>query len=103
VDEPARPRVLRGGDENGLIVAPGWRVGGTSSATVVEGRLVYAKEGVLRVRRIRDGVDRPLLKLGAGHAHVLAGSFGIAVVDSPANTIDVHRIAWKTIDQTLPA
>ena len=45
------------------VVAPGWTVRTTGSVALGYGRLVYVQGRTLRVRRIRGGADRPLLRL----------------------------------------
>jgi len=89
------------------VVAPHWKVDiDDYLATVAEGRLVYVAGGHLRVRRVRDGVDRPLSAFPGVIKTVVSGSFGVAVVmKAPASVgrfrYQVYRIPWRLIDRTL--
>src|SRR5207302_11122581 len=83
------------------VVGPGWTVRTTGSVTLGYGRLVYVQGRTLRVRRVRGGADRALLKLPTAEALVAAGSFGVAIATG-ADTTSVYRIPWTTIDRTLP-
>ncbi|MEP6976927.1 MAG: hypothetical protein ABI948_02620 [Thermoleophilia bacterium] len=83
------------------ISGPGWTVRTRGAATVGYGRLFYAQGRTLRVRRIRGGADRALLKLPTSEALVAAGSFGLAIATG-TETTTVYRVPWSTIDRTLP-
>jgi hypothetical protein len=84
------------------ISGPGWTLGGVGAATVAEGRLIYVKGTMIRVRRIRNGVDRPLIALQESGALVAAGSSGLAVAIENAKGTSVYRLPWRVIDLTLP-
>jgi hypothetical protein len=84
------------------ISGPGWTIGGVGDATVAEGRLVYVKGKMIRVRRIRDGVDRALISLPGTGALVAAGSSGLAIATENAKGTSVYRLPWRIIDLTLP-
>jgi hypothetical protein len=87
------------------ISGPGWTIRDPKlgSATVAEGRLLYLKGRTIRVRRLRDGLDRLLLTLPAGDALLAAGAFGLAVgLGSTEGTTTIYRLPWRTIDRTLP-
>ena len=83
------------------LVGPGWTIRGTGAVTVGEGRVVYTRGRDLRVRRIRGGLDRVLLRLPAGEFDLAAGSFGIAIASPPARGVKLYRLPWRTIDKTL--
>ena len=87
------------------ISGPGWTIkglGGYPEAAVAEGRLLYLKRRTIRVRRLRDGVDRALLRLPSSSARLAAGSFGLVIaIGTEANT-SLYRLPWRTIDRTLP-
>ena len=83
------------------ISGPGWTVHTRGAATVGYGRLFYVQGRTVRVRRIRGGVDRALLKLPTSEALVAAGSFGLAIATGTERTT-VYRVPWSTIDKTLP-
>jgi hypothetical protein len=89
------------------IVGPGWTIA-RAVATVASGRMIYSRGNALRVRRIKDGVDRLLVKLPRGSTPLLAaGSFGLAVaVDVKTGEeryrTDVYRIGWSVINGVLP-
>jgi hypothetical protein len=85
------------------IRGPGWKLARVVEATVAEGRLLYVKDKAIRVRRIRDGVDRLLLKVPEYYALVAAGSFGLAVAIESANRTRIYRLPWRVIDLTLAA
>jgi len=82
-------------------VGPSWTVHAIGSATVGYGRLLYVKGRTLRVRRIRDGVDRALLRLPSSETLLAAGSFGVAIAAGQEST-SVYRLPWRTIDRVLP-
>jgi len=90
------------------LVGPGWTIRGVSEATVAYGRVLYLRGSALRVRRIRDGVDRQVLTLPrAGESLVAAGSFGVAVAAQTETQQEeyrtsVYRVAWRTVDAVLP-
>lgn len=90
------------------LEGPGWRLRNVYAATVAYGRVLYVKGNAIRVRRIADGVDRPLLTLprGGGDKLVAAGSFGLAVAVQTEKAGDyrtsVYRIGWRAIDAALP-
>jgi hypothetical protein len=98
------PRGLVVSTRRGLS-GPGWMITGIGSyptTTVAEGRVFYVKRRTIRVRRLRDGVDRQLLTLRSSAPLLAAGSFGLAIaIPSEART-PVYRIPWRTIDRTLP-
>jgi hypothetical protein len=56
---------------------------------------------MLRVRRVRGGADRALLRLPTTEALVAAGSFGVAIATG-TETTRVYRLPWRTIDRVLP-
>lgn len=85
------------------ISGPAWTIGGVGDATVAEGRVLYVKGRVIRVRRIRDGVDRALVTLPQSDALVAAGSTGLAVAIENAKGTSVYRLPWRVIDLTLAA
>ena len=85
------------------ISGPAWTIGGVGDATVAEGRLLYVKGRVIRVRRIRDGVDRALVTLPESDALIAAGSTGLAVAIENAKGTNVYRLPWRVIDLTLAA
>jgi hypothetical protein len=85
------------------ISAPDWTIRGVTDATVAEGRLLYVQGRVLRVRRLRDGVDRPLRVLPRKGALVATGAFGLAVAVDNGRRTSVYRLPWHLIDATLPA
>ena len=85
------------------ISGPAWTIGGVGDATVAEGRLLYVKGRVIRVRRIRDGVDRALITLPESDALVAAGSTGLAVAIENAKGTNIYRLPWRVIDLTLAA
>ena len=84
-----------------VISGPGWTVRTVGAATVGYGRLFYVQGRTLRVRRIRGGADRALLRLPTSEALIAAGSFGLAIATG-AETTTVYRVPWTTIDQVLP-
>jgi len=89
--------------ENGRGVSgPGWTVRGVRAATVAEGRLLYLKGRTVRVRRLRGGADRALLRLPTSQALLAAGSFGLAIATGTDESSTVFRVPWRTIDRTLP-
>jgi hypothetical protein len=83
------------------VVGPGWTVRTAGSVTLGYGRLVYVQGRTLRVRRVRGGTDRPLLRLPTTEALVTAGSFGVAIATG-TETTRVYRLPWRTIDLVLP-
>jgi hypothetical protein len=83
------------------VVGPGWTVRTGGSVTLGYGRLVYVKGRTLRVRRIRGGADRPLLRLPTTEALLAAGSFGVAIALGAEST-RVYRIPWSAVDRILP-
>ncbi|MDX6513884.1 MAG: hypothetical protein QOE36_3388 [Gaiellaceae bacterium] len=83
------------------IVGPGWTVKTDKSVTVGYGRIFYMQGRMLRVRRIRGGADRPLLRLPTSEPHLAAGSFGVAMAMGAEST-RVYRLPWSTVDRTLP-
>jgi hypothetical protein len=83
------------------ISGPGWTVRTQGAATVGYGRLFYVQGRTVRVRRIRGGADRALLKLPTSEALIAAGSFGLAIAIG-SETTTVYRVPWSTIDRTLP-
>ena len=105
------------------IVGPRWTMRGGYSlvATVGYGRVLYVRGNVLRVRRIRDGVDRQVLTLPkpdrmlVGNERLIAaGSLGVAVAiqyvtgearpgdDTVFYGTSVYRIGWSVIDTVSP-
>jgi hypothetical protein len=84
------------------VSGPGWTVRGVRAATVAEGRLLYLKGRTVRVRRLRGGADRALLKLPTSQALLAAGSFGLAIATGTDESSTVFRVPWRTIDRTLP-
>ena len=84
------------------VSGPGWTVSGGRAATVAEGRLLYLKGRTVRVRRLRGGADRALLKLPTSRALLAAGSFGLAIATGTDESSRVFRVPWRTIDRTLP-
>jgi hypothetical protein len=98
----SRGIVLR---ERGRIVGPGWTISGLASrpeSGVALGRLFYVRGRVIRVRRLRDNRDRPLLVLPRAGAYLAPGSFGLAVALASNTRTSVYRIRWLTIDRVLP-
>jgi hypothetical protein len=89
-------------DTGNGVVGPGWSVRRSLSETVAEGRLLYLAGRTVRVRRVRDGADRPLLVLPTSDALLAAGSFGLAIATRGDDAATVHRIPWRTIDRTMP-
>jgi len=95
----------------GGLIALRWRVPDVVDATVAYGRVFYVRRRTVRVRRIRDGRDRPLVAVPRASQQPLAaaGSFGLAVAaEIPGPNRDsyrtgVYRIGWSTIDAILPA
>ena len=88
------------------ISGPGWTIRDkkVGSATVAEGRLLYVKRRTVRVRRLRDGIDRVLVTLPTSQALIAAGSFGLAVaVGANFEKATLYRLPWRTIDRTLPS
>jgi len=85
-----------------VISGPGWTVRTTGAATVGYGRLFYVQGRTVRVRRIRGGADRALLRLPKTEALVAAGSFGLAIATGTETATTVYRLPWSTIDRTLP-
>lgn len=94
------------------LAGPGWTLRNVYVATVAYGRVFYVLRNALRVRRIRDGVDRKVLTLPRGSREqlVAAGSFGLAVgidVEKASDESDyetrVYRIGWRVLDGVLPA
>ena len=84
------------------LVGPGWTVPAAKDATVGQGRVIYRVGGTLRVRRIRGGADRVLLKLPAGGNLLASGSFGVAIANgTETQRTRVYRVPWLTIDRTL--
>jgi hypothetical protein len=84
------------------VSGPGWTVRGVRAATVALGRLIYLKGRTVRVRRLRGGADRALLKLPTSRALLAAGSFGLAIATGTEDSSTVFRVPWRTIDRTLP-
>ena len=93
------------------VAGPGWRLRNVdrSETSVGYGRLLYLRGNTLRVRRIRDGADRPVLTVPRrGEKYLAAGSFGLAIGietqnDSEEYHTSVYRIGWRVIDAALPA
>ena len=83
------------------ISGPGWTIKGADDGVVGEGRLVYRQNHVVRVRRLRDGADRALVRLPTANALLAGGSFGIAIATGIAQKTYVYRLPWRTIDRTL--
>ena len=83
------------------ISGPGWTVHTRGAATVGYGRLFYVQGRTLRVRRVRGGADRAVLRLPSSEALIAAGSFGLAIATGTERT-SVYRVPWSTIDRTLP-
>jgi hypothetical protein len=83
------------------ISGPGWTIRGAADGVVGEGRLIYRQNHVVRVRRLRDGVDRALVRLPSANALLAGGSFGLAVATGIAQKTYVYRLPWRTIDRTL--
>jgi hypothetical protein len=75
-----------------------WSVSDVNDAAVGNGRLVYSKGRVVRVRRIAGGHDRPLLVLPVGSNPMVAtGSFGVAVAAEQRGKTSLYRIPWKNV------
>jgi len=92
-------------DTNRGLIGPGSRlaVRPHSALTIGEGRAVYVRGRLLRVRRLKGGPDRVLLKLPDADDYVAAGSFGVAVMTGVTSAhMAVYRIPWRTIDRVLP-
>lgn len=83
------------------ISGPGWTIKGSDDGVVGEGRLIYRQNHVVRVRRLRDGVDRALMRLPTANALLAGGSFGIAIATGIAQKTYVYRLPWRTVDRTL--
>ena len=83
------------------ISGPGWTIRGAADGTLGEGRLLYRLGRVVRVRRLRDGTDRPLVRLPTSNTLLAAGSFGVAVATGIAGRTRLYRLTWRTIDRTL--
>jgi hypothetical protein len=83
------------------ISGPGWAIRGADDGVVGEGRLLYRQNHVVRVRRLRDGVDRALVRLPTANALLAGGSFGLAVAAGIAQRTYVYRLPWRAIDRTL--
>jgi hypothetical protein len=83
------------------ISGPGWTIKGADDGVVGQGRLIYRQNHVVRVRRLRDGVDRALVRLPTANALLAGGSFGLAVATGIAQKTYVYRLPWRTIDRTL--
>jgi hypothetical protein len=83
------------------ISGPAWTIKGADDGVVGEGRLIYRQNHVVRVRRLRDGVDRPLARLPTANALLAGGSFGLAIATGIAQKTYIYRIPWRTIDRTL--
>jgi hypothetical protein len=91
--------------EPGRIVGPGWTISGLGpvpEAGIALDRLFYLSGRVVRVRRLRDQRDRPLLVLPRAGARLAPGSFGLAVALSSNAATTVYRIRWRTIDRVVP-
>jgi hypothetical protein len=83
------------------ISGPGWTIRGAADGTVAEGRLLYRLGRVVRVRRLRDGADRALVRLPTANALLASGSFGLAVATGIAQRTTLYRVPWRTIDRVL--
>jgi hypothetical protein len=83
------------------ISGPGWTIRGADDGVVGEGRLIYRQEHVVRARRLRDGVDRALVRLPTANALLAGGSFGLAIATGIAQKTYVYRLPWRTIDRTV--
>jgi hypothetical protein len=83
------------------ISGPGWTIRGADDCVVGEGRLIYRQNHVVRVRRLRDGSDRALVRLPTANALLAGGSFGLAIATGIAEKTYVYRLPWRTIDRTL--
>ena len=55
----------------------------------------------MRVRRLRDGADRALVRLPTANTLLAGGSFGLAIATGIAQKTYVYRLPWRTIDRTL--
>jgi hypothetical protein len=84
------------------ISGPGWTVRTKGAATVGSGRVFYVQGRTVRVRRIRGGADRALLRLPTSQALIAAGSFGLAIATGTETATTVYRVPWRTIDRTMP-
>jgi hypothetical protein len=74
-----------------------------SLVTVGEGRIVYALRRQLRVRRLKGGPDRLIMKLPTREVAIAAGSFGVALMTGTVGErLAVYRVPWRTIDRVLP-
>ena len=83
---------------------PTWTIPAAREGTLASGRLFYRKGRDVRVRRLRDGRDRLLVRLPIADAELAAGSFGLAVAVATAGVkVRLHRLPWRTIDGVLPA
>lgn len=83
------------------ISGPGWTIRGADDGVAGEGRLIYRLNHVVRVRRLRDGADRALVRLPTANALLAGGSFGLAIATGIAQKTYVYRLPWRTIDRTL--
>jgi hypothetical protein len=93
------------------VSGPTWSLATKGAVTVANGRLFYVGKGGLHVRRLADGADKLLAPKVPAGALVAAGSFGLAVVvtvaestasGESASKTSVYRLAWRTIDRALP-
>jgi hypothetical protein len=83
------------------VHAPGWQVATAGAVTVGEGRVVYVRGRMLRVRRIRGGPDRLLAALPAGDTELAAGEYGVSITVGNGDRVALYRLPWRTIDRTL--
>jgi hypothetical protein len=86
--------------------ARSWSVAAPASVTVGSGRLVYVRGRSVRAVRLRDGLDRELLRVPRAGWEVAAGAFGVALAGPRAGasaTTVVYRLPWRQIDRVLGA
>jgi hypothetical protein len=75
-----------------------WSISNVNDAAVGNGRVVYSKGRVVRVRAVTGGKDRVLLVLPAGSNPMVAtGSFGAAIAGEQAGKTSLYRIPWKNL------
>jgi hypothetical protein len=77
-------------------------IGAYPEAALAAGRLFYVKGRTVRVRRLRDGADRLLLRLPTSVVYLAAGAFGLALATSTDTKTSVYRVPQRTIDGVLP-